>query len=256
MKSFRERLYLSTIGEDACALAAQHGLGLEIAEYCTAENMDGGFARADDAVRRALAASDRFVFHCPFSELCPAAIDPLARELTEKRYRQAAALSRNYGILRLVIHAGYIPLVYFPSWFTERSVLFWRRFLESFPPDMEICLENVMEDGPDMLVKIAAAVDDPRFRLCLDLGHANAAMSRTPPLDWIGPMAPWLSHVHLHDNRGDWDLHAPLGEGTVPVREALERLEREAPGVTYTVENMTAAPSVRWLTENGFLEAK
>lgn len=41
--SFRQRLYLSTIGEDAPALARRLGLGLEVAEYCTAWRMDREF---------------------------------------------------------------------------------------------------------------------------------------------------------------------------------------------------------------------
>lgn len=67
-----------------------------------------------------------------------------------------------------------------------------------------------------MLVQIAEQVNDPRLGLCLDVGHANTSVSRTPPMEWIGPMAPWLKHVHLHNNKGDWDLHDPAGTGGHP----------------------------------------
>jgi len=175
-------------------------------------------------------------------------------ELAEKRYRQAIGVARGYGIRRLVVHSGYIPLVYDPSWFLERSAVFWREFLKDFPPDMELCLENVMEEGPEQMTKLAKAVNDPRFRLCLDVGHANAELSHTPVPVWAEQSAPWLSHVHLHNNRGGRDLHAALGDGTAPVRETIETIERLCPAATYTVENMHAAPSVLWLAENGFLK--
>ena len=92
----------------------------------------------------------------------------------------------------------------------EQSVWFWREFLRDVPADMTLALENVMEPSPETLVSIAAQIDDPRLGLCLDVGHANTCVSETPPMDWIAPMAPWLRHVHLHNNQGDTDLHAPL----------------------------------------------
>lgn len=248
------RLYLSTIADDACELAARYGLGLEIAEYCTASNMDENFGPTDRQVRVEMRAARRFVFHAPFNELCPAAIDPLAVELAGKRYRQAVAVARGYGIRRLVVHSGYIPLVYYPSWFLERSAVFWRDFLKDFPRDMELCLENVMEEGPEQMTDLARAVDDPRFRLCLDVGHANAELSHVPVPVWAEKFAPWLSHVHLHNNEGGRDLHAALGDGTAPVRETIGTVERLCPAATYTIENMHAAPSVQWLMENGFLK--
>lgn len=129
----------------------------------------------------------------------------------------------------IVVHSGYIPLVYFPEWFTARSVEFWREFLRDAPDGLCLALENVMEPGPDMLVQIAAAVNDPRFGLCLDVGHANTRVSETPPLDWIAPMAPWLRHVHLHNNDGDWDLHDALGQGMIPMPDILAALAEQCP---------------------------
>ena len=43
--------YLSTIDPNAHLTAKKYGLGLEIAEYCTAWNMDQEFAQTDPAVR-------------------------------------------------------------------------------------------------------------------------------------------------------------------------------------------------------------
>ena len=45
------RFYLSTIAADAAGTARQYALGLEIAEYCTACNMDEHFPETDAAVR-------------------------------------------------------------------------------------------------------------------------------------------------------------------------------------------------------------
>ena len=166
-----DRLYLSGIDGRAADLARENGLGLEIAAFCYAPNLEDPAVLS--AVRVDMAGLHRFWFHAPFAELAPCAIDPLVRQVTEKRYRQAADMARELGVRRLVIHGGFVPQVYFPEWYVEQSVLFWRDFLRQLPQDMTIALENVMEPQPRLLAEIARQVDDPRLGLCLDVGHAN-----------------------------------------------------------------------------------
>ena len=251
----KERVFISTIdlehGED---LAAEYGLGLELAEFCEGRRLDELNPETMESLRRKMARTPAGVFHAPFSELCPAAIDPLVRQVTLHRYRQSVTLARELGIRRVVIHSGFVPIVYFREWFVPESVKFWRAFLEELPRDMEILLENVMEEEPTLLRDIVAEVNDPRFRLCLDVGHANDFLSKTPVMEWIETCAPWIGHVHLHNNEGGWDTHSPLGEGTIPMEDVIDALERMCPGVSYTLENMDAAPSLLWLQEKGFLE--
>ncbi|MEA4965727.1 MAG: TIM barrel protein [Oscillospiraceae bacterium] len=251
---FRDRLYLSTIADDACEVARRHRLGLELAQFCTAANMDDYFDEYGPQAIEHMRSARRFVFHAPFNELCPAAIDPLVLTLTRQRYLQAFALARNLGISRVVVHTGYVPLVYHKSWMVERSIAFWKALLTELPQDLTILLENVMEDGPDQQRAVAEAVDDPRLRLCLDVGHANAECSKTPIPQWIDALAPWLSHVHLHNNEGGWDLHQNLGEGSIPMEDVLRQLESCRTDLTYTIETMHAAPSVDFLQQRGFLE--
>ncbi len=33
-----------------------------------------------------------------------------------------------------------------------------------------------------------------------------------------------LLHLHLHDNRGDWDAHLPVGAGSIPFADFREEL--------------------------------
>lgn len=69
-------------------------------------------------------------------------------------------------------------------------------------------------------------------------------------------MAPWLRHVHLHNNVGDWDLHDPLGKGTIPMEQVLDTLLEQCPTATYTIENQDCAPSLDWLAQRGYLEER
>ena len=125
----REQLYLSTIDENAGAAARDCGLGLEIADYCTAVNMDSLYAETKPRVDAQVQGVKRRMLHGPFNELFPCAIDPLARELAAKRYFQALRMAEQYGAMRLVFHGGYLPHVYYSCWYTDQSVLFWKEFL-------------------------------------------------------------------------------------------------------------------------------
>ena len=246
------RFYLSTISADAAGTARRYGLGLEIAEYCTAYNMDERFSETDREVREKLAGIARVTLHAPFNELFPCAIDPRARALAADRFREAIALAKRYGAGKVIIHGGYNPKMYYPCWYTEQSVLFWKDFLRE-DPGVDIVLENVLEEEPEYLLDIVRAADHPRLGLCLDIGHANA-YSAVPAVEWLERFAPYLRHFHLHNNDGSMDAHAPLDAGTIPMKELLEKALALCPGATFTLElPEDTARGALWLTENGFI---
>ena len=247
----REKLHLSGIDSAAAQLARRYDLGFEVTAFCMAAALEDSAAVA--AAEAETADIARLWLHAPFAELHPCAIDPLVRDIAAQRYRQTVAMARRLGINRIVIHDGYVPFVYFPEWFVEQSVRFWRDFLPEVPPDMTVALENVMDDGPDMLAAIMKGVNDPRLGVCLDVGHANTTVSKTPPLDWIAPLSPWLRHVHIHNNAGQMDLHDPLGKGVIQMERVLDEIVRLAPAATFTIENQDCAPSIDWLRQKGYL---
>ena len=241
----REQIYLSTVDPRAGELARELGLGAEIAEYCTAWNMDREYPQTDERLRGALAGNPRRILHGPFNELFPCAIDPEARNLAARRYRQAIALARDYGADKVVIHAGFNPWLYYPVWFREQSAVFWREFLAE-EPGVEIVLENVLEQEPEWMTEILRAVDSPRLRLCLDVGHVNA-YSPVDTAQWLRRCAPWISHFHLHNNNGTRDAHDPLFRGSIPMEELLTLAGELCPEATFTLELPDAENSAREL---------
>ena len=263
----KRNLYLSSIAPDAPEAAKEYGLGLELAQFCTAAFLDSpetaGSLFSQDAscadflqesLEACLSSSDRFIMHGPFNELTPAAIDPLVLEITEKRYRQAIEKAVQLRALKLVLHAGFVPLVYFPEWFVSRSVLLWKRLIQDVPETLTVCLENVMEPDASMLLEIVRTVGDPRLCICLDLGHANTSASRKAPEDWLRACAPYLSHVHLHNNDGAHDLHAPLFDGAMDIAALLRALDALCPDASVTLELSSCRKSVEWLVRQQLLE--
>lgn len=243
-----ERLYLSTIDPAAGDMARQYGLGVEIASFCTAWNMDECLAQTEAELEPILAGISHRVLHGPFNELFPCAIDPKARDLARYRYRQAIALAQKYGAKKLVLHGGFNPWLYYPQWYEEQSILFWKEFVREIPEGMTVCLENVLEPDPQMLLAIVQAVDDRKIRLCLDVGHANA-YSKIPVMDWLEAGSDFLSHLHIHNNDGSADTHSPLYEGTIPVKKLLSRARQLCPEITATLELTESLSSIHWLLE-------
>ena len=245
----KERLFLSTIADDAVQTAREFGLGVELAQFCLAENMDKTPPDVQASLDAALQVPRR-VLHAPFAELCPAAIDPLVRAVTRRRFLQAAALAKRYGAEKMVVHSGFIPLVYYPEWFAPQSAAFWREFLNDVD-GLTLCVENVMETSPDALRQIAEQVNDPRLRICFDVGHAFCQSGDLAP--WLDALAPYSSHVHLHNNHGSSDEHLGLPDGTLDMAAVIRQLEALAPQATYTLEVRSARASVEWLLKEGLL---
>ncbi len=239
----KDKLYISTIAYDAYAVAHKYGLGIEIAEFCTAWNMDDEFDETDKKLKRNIDGINRRILHAPFNELFPCAIDRKARKLAEDRYRQAIALANDYRATKVIIHGGYNPCLYYPQWYVEQSILFWKKFLKELSLTCYIALENTFEQTPDVLLDIIKGVNDSRLKLCLDIGHINA-YSKIPVTDWIEYCRGFISHFHVHNNDGLYDSHSPLEQGSIPLNSILELAEKLCPDASYTLELMEAEASV------------
>ena len=187
------------------------------------------------------------------------AIDPLVVEVARMRYDQTMEYCQRFGASKMIVHANYIEEEYFPVWFINRHVEFWKRFLGEHPQDITVCVENVAEREPELILGILQKVDDPRLRMCLDVGHAN--LSGIEPIEWLKACAPYISHYHIHNNYGapaegkrSWgDRHLPLGDGNIDMKALLTLAEELTPDATSAIENYEPEKSVLWLRENGFI---
>ena len=106
-----------------------------------------------------------------------------------------------------------------PPFFSHQDVALWYAGLatalcnaaESL--NLTVALENSPEnkDQTKILRDIFRRV--PSLRLLLDVAHANLGVPRnlTDDILWDADLGLRLAHVHLSDNDGQRDLHAPLG---------------------------------------------
>ncbi len=238
-------------------VAARYGLGIELAEYCVSDNLDEPkFAATDGQIRsEKLPLAAKRVLHGPYNELYPSAIDPRALELCDLRYGKAWEAAVSYGAEKIIIHSGWVPTVYYPEYFARQSLLYWRRFLSEHKEDCTICLENVMESDGEVLTALVSQLDDPRFRLTFDVGHAHVKTDNETIFRWLEKSAPFISHFHIHNNEGRYDTHDPLHQGQIDMRRFLDRAIELCPTATFTVECMDSELCAAWLKDNSYLEA-
>lgn len=104
-----------------------------------------------------------------------------------------------------------------------------------------------------MMIEIFREVDNPRLRMCLDVGHVNA-YSPVPVEEWVSACAEFLSHFHIHNNDGSQDAHCAPGEGTISMAALLRQAQTLCPEATFTLEVLQAAPAVSWMLEERILE--
>lgn len=237
-------------------VAAAYGMGIELAEYCVSDNLDEPkFAGVDAQIRseRLPLVAER-VLHAPYNELFPSAIDPKARELCDLRYGQAWEAAIAYGAKKMVVHSGWVPMIYYPSYFAEQSIPYWRRFLDEHSGECVICLENIMEKDGETLLEIAQKLDDPRFRLTFDVGHAHVTTDGEAIYGWLRRCAPFISHFHIHNNMGELDTHDSLDKGSIDMRRFLDTAIELCPEASFTVECMESEICAAWLKSNSYLE--
>ena len=155
----RQRLHLSGMDSRAADMARARGLGFEITEFCWAPRLEQPDAMA--LVRRQIEGVRHLWLHAPFAELSPCSIDPLVRAAALHRFRQTIETAQALGVTRLVVHGGFIPLVYFPEWFVEQSVLFWRELLADVPEGMVLGISaSETEDGMQGITFVVAVKYD------------------------------------------------------------------------------------------------
>lgn len=237
--------------EQVLPLATQHRLGIELTSFSHPPLLE----QPAELVARHRQWLDGFTgvrsIHGAFYHLIPGAIDPLIREATATRMRQAVGFAREMEAAHLIFHHGYYARARFDAGWVARSAAFWRDILTAVPHRMTIHLENAHEISPDLQLALIDEVNDPRLGICLDIGHAHA-FSSTRVLDWITTLGERITYVHLHDNDGSGDQHLPLGQGNIPLAEVLAMLEAHAPQAIWMIE-AEATASLAWLAEHGFI---
>jgi len=260
MSNLRNQIFVSSFSQNAISVIKDYGVGMEINHTCISEVLD-----KEDTKRSQLLANIKkdieeseatnLVLHGPFTEIIPAGIDYHMREAALERLEEAYRVCESFGIKKMIVHNGWIPFMYFKEWQASEAPKFWEKFMANKPMDFTIAIENVLEDEPYMIADMMKNIRDPRIRVCLDTGHANAMTSEEYDIyDWIRVLSPYISHLHLHNNDGTKDSHGNFEDGTMDMEAVFDCFEQYlGDEVTYTVEAGDAESCLAWLLERRYI---
>ncbi len=184
--------------------------------------------------------------HLPFMRLRPGSPDAAELRFTRERLNRAAELSRVYGAAHMVGHPAYIAERDGEAGSAETPERGWlERFCETWRPLPELggCplfLENIRDQSPRLLPGLVKALNLPpaQVGICFDAGHWHAFAGGKKKQDlpeWVKAHAPYIRHLHLHDNDGSDDQHLGLGKGDLPFELLLSELDAHGlrPSVTF-----------------------
>ncbi len=254
----RERIYIATFANEAIETIALNNLNIEFNHLCISANLD------DENIDNTLIQMNRdwekckrckAIIHGPFTELSPDSMDPKVVDLTYTRLEQAYAVSKKMGVKKMVVHSGYMPFLYFKEWHVERSVDFWRDFIKDKPEDFNLAIENVFEDEPFLMRELIEKIGDKRVKACLDVGHANVFIKdKLNVIDWIETLGPYISHIHMHNNDGNKDLHNSIDNGSMNIGDIFDGIEKNCSrDTTITIESMDCKSSILWMKNNNII---
>lgn len=248
------RLYISHLptDEQMKEIIGETGCGIESIEFSLANslsNLSESITRYEKRLQ--VMGTGELLLHGPFLDLNPMAFDELVLDVTRIRYEQCYQAAKALGAKKIIYHTCYIPRVYMLIGWAERVIDFYNCFLEG-KEGIQILMENVQDPEIDPILEVADKIEHPDFGLCLDTGHAHC-YSNYEVTEWAEKLGSHVKHVHIHDNDGISDSHLALGEGNVPVKEALTAVFANTPDATVTIECSYADSvrrSVAWLERN------
>jgi sugar phosphate isomerase/epimerase len=246
-------IYIANWSDDVYAYSRKYGLGVEVQDFTIPKIIDNYISHAESLAEDLKGIQLRSV-HGPFSEMVPASRDYRITEIVNDRFTKAYDACKLIGGKHLILHTGFIPKTYLPKDWLSNSISFWTEFLADKLDDIEIHIENVYEDDFALMKELVDSINNPKFSVCLDLGHVNANSSKTMT-EWISGLGDRIRYVHMHNNEGVLDNHFGLWRGNIDMVKTLELLRIHAPGASWTIETVKEdiEQSIYWLADNGFI---
>lgn len=232
-------IYISNVmpEEDLKLFCARYHTGIESIEFGIGDSLDSLENTLGSYKQKAKHFLEHsFTLHGPFLDLNPVSADTLIRKASRQRFEEAYTAARQLKAAKIIYHSCFMPCTCFLECWIDDSIHFWKDFIEKNGTDIPICIENVWDTDFAPLREVVEAVDHPAFSFCLDIGHAHA-FSKYSVVEWIKGMNHTIGHVHLHDNDCTRDSHLALGNGSIPVKEALSLFYQMNPALDYTIEN-------------------
>lgn len=245
--------------EEYLRLAKAYDLGFEYNEFYVPKLLDDR-TLLEEVIHKyeEYSLPEYTTMHGAFYDVVPSSPDEKIRQIALQRIQQSLDIARKMGVKAVIFHTGYNPFLntkeYIEAWLESNST-FWGGVL-SQNEDLNIYLENMFEQTPDLLEELAKRLSGyANFGICLDYAHAGL-YGGNPSL-WAKRLSRFIRHVHINDNDGGSDQHLALGEGKLKRDQFYADYKAYMQGATVLIETSTlprAVKSLEVLAREGFLK--
>ncbi len=169
--------------------------------------------------------------HAPFEGVNLASLNDEVWEESIRKTKKAIIGASKINADITTIHPGHLTSV--TTHFPDRA---WRRSIRSFRRLSDIALEHntniAIENMPKMehlfckhpseIEGFIETVGRPNLKFTFDIGHANT----NDNIQGFLEKPENIHHVHIHDNKGDYDSHLEIGDGNIDFQKTLRKLSK------------------------------
>jgi endonuclease IV len=245
--------------DDSIRLARGYDAGFEYNDFNFAKSLDDeAFCEKTVNEYKSYKLPDYTTNHGAFIDVLPYSTDKKIKEISIHRINQSIKITRKIGAKSVVFHLNYNPYLnheLYVKIFPKLNIDVWRPIIEE-NPDINIYIENMFEQDPYIIKKVAKALSEyDNFGLCLDWSHA--VLSKTNPQIWAEELKEYVKHIHLNDNDLKVDTHLAWGSGQINRNQFYNCYDRYLSDATILIETVDIPDqraSLRQLEEDGFIK--
>ena len=221
-------------------VAAEHGVGAEIQTFADPGVLASDYSKLlDKVVAKTKALKGPIGCHGAFFDTVHYSFDVEMMKLARMRYLQSFDFAEALNAKYVLFHSQYDPIIKvrrYADSYHDNSMRFWQEMVcESERRNIPIVIENMFDDSPEPIQRIAKSFDSPYFRVCLDVAH-TVVWSKVPFSEWLDAFSPYLLVTHLTDCDGEWDEHLGLGDGSLDLAGYLKGLKALPQKLYYVLE--------------------
>ncbi len=163
--------------------------------------------------------------HGPLNDLCSIK----EYEMVLDRFKRAIDYSKLFKVKKLTLHLGYQKVngeVRDRNALIEKSIATLGVLCDYAYP-ANIMIENMPGDNeigysPLEIKDIIIKTKRDNLKFIFDFGHAH--VSEYNAMEYFDVLNDYLWHLHISDNDGTKDSHAPMGSGTIDFKSLFHKL--------------------------------
>ncbi len=126
----------------------------------------------------------------------------------------------------VTIHIGWNPgfitsrgFVFREEWYERINRVALRELKEFLKNEELVAIENTISVTGGIREALREIFEETEVKITFDVGHYNVKDGHDVFLEYKDRIV----NIHLHDNRGEFDEHLPLGEGSINVKSLIPK---------------------------------